>query len=90
MWLLTMEKSNHPFHIPGYMISLLRKTACENIKRDFSLISEEYSFWDKLPELYKHQLVKILFSEMLPDLNTLLDGCEHAFINNFMVSLAYR
>ena len=85
-----MEKSNSGWHLPGAMIALLRKTACENIKRDFSLISSEYPFWAQLPEKDKHNLAKILFNHMLPNLTTLLDGSEHAFINNFMVSLSFR
>ena len=27
LWLLTMEKSNAPYHLPGEMIALLRRTA---------------------------------------------------------------
>mmetsp|Transcript_29541 Transcript_29541/g.39293 ORF Transcript_29541/g.39293 Transcript_29541/m.39293 type:complete len:88 (-) Transcript_29541:492-755(-) len=85
-----MEKANQPYHLPGPMIALLRKTALENIVRDFSLISEEYGFWEKLPEKVKAALVKVLFSEMLPEFQTFLHGCEEAFVNNFMVSLAHR
>ena len=49
------------------MIALLRKIATDNIQRDFSLIHEEFGFWEKLPEKDKYNLVLILFKEMLPE-----------------------
>ena len=44
-WLLTMEKAAN-YHLPGEMIQLLRRTAQENIRHSFSLITDEYSFWN--------------------------------------------
>lgn len=54
------------------------------------MISDEYGFWDKLPEKDKSALVNILFKDMVTELDIILHGCEQAFINNFMVNLAYR
>ena len=46
-WLLNMEKSSFPWHIPGAMFKLLRTTALNSIKNDFNMIIEEYGFWEK-------------------------------------------
>lgn len=90
LWLLTMEKANLPYHLPGEMIAHLRKTAKMNLTKSFNIITDEYGFWKQLPEKYKSELVKIIFYEMLPVCETFLTGCEQAFINNFMVNLQYR
>ncbi len=47
-WLLNMENSNPPYHYPGEMFKILRKTALASITNDFNMIIEEYGFWDKL------------------------------------------
>ena len=90
MWLLNLEKVNFPYHLPGEMFTLLRRTAFDSIKHDFNMIIEEYGFWEKLTEKDKSCIVRELFGEYVRELQPLLLGCEEAFVSNFIVSFAFR
>ena len=63
VWLLTLEKSNPPYHLPGEMLVELKKSVLLSIKNDFNMIIEEYGFWQKCQEKDKKSIVELLFKE---------------------------
>ena len=59
-----MEKSSKPYHFPGSMLKVLRKTAMESICNDFNMIIEEGGFWEMLSSKFQSMIVKEMFSDV--------------------------
>ena len=64
--------------------------AIDSIENDLNMIVEEYGFWTKLTEKMKEEIVNLIFSDYIKELQPLILGCEQAFINNFVVCFAIR
>ena len=54
------------------------------------MIIEEYGFWDMCTAKDQMMIVKELFSDILEEMEPILNGCEQNFISNFIVSFSYR
>lgn len=76
MWLLTLENSCFPSYMSGELLTTLRQVSNQSIGEDLNMIIEEYGFWDMCTSKHQMMIVKELFSDILPFLDTILDGCE--------------
>ena len=71
-----MEKSCAPFHLSSELCVELRRMAIDSIENDLNMIVEEYGFWTKLTEKMKEEVVNLIFSDYIEELQPLILGCE--------------
>ena len=89
-WMYDLENSKFPEPLPSDLYESIKNDLVNSFSNDTKQIVDDYDFYFKLTPKMQSELIHHIFGDFIKDLSAVFDGCDHAFINQFVIALNYN